>query len=118
MSEVNRAAALRDRATRVIKYSKHSVLVSQVVDNTTISVKIEAKDSDNFELEDIKRYINTAFSGFNNESQDAWDRADALYLLLSDIYNDNKISISVCDSSNCGVTANYYNTLPQQLIKI
>lgn len=118
MSEVNRAAALQERAARVIKYSKHSVIVSLVVDNTTISVKIEAKDCDNFELEDIKQYISAAFRGFTSESQDAWNRSDALYLLLSDRYNNNKISISVYDSNNCGVTANYYNTIPQQLIKI
>ena len=118
MSEVNRAVALRERAARVIKCSKHSVLVSQTVDNTTVSVKIEAKNRDTFQVEQIKQQITTAFSGFNSDSEDAWDRADALYLLLCDTYNDNKISISVCDSSNCGVTANYYNTIPQQLIKI
>lgn len=118
MSEASRAAALRERATRVIKYAKHSVIVSQVVDNTTVSVKIECKSHDNFKLEELKRQINAAFSGFDGDSRDAWDRADALYLLLNETYNDNKISISVSDSSDCGVTANYYNTLPQQLIKI
>lgn len=118
MNDTNRAMALRERATRVIKCSKHSVLVSQVVDNTTVCVKIEAKIRDKFEMEDIKKQITTAFSGFNSESQDAWERADELFLLLNNNYSDNKISISVTDSNNCGVTANYYNTIPQQLIKI
>ena len=118
MSESNRKVALRERATRVIKCSKHSVLVSQVVDNTTVCVKIEAKNRDNFKMEDIKKQITTIFSGFNSESQNAWERTDELFLLLNETYSDNKISISVSDSNNCGITANYYNTIPQQLIKI
>lgn len=118
MSESNRTVALHERAVRVIKYSKHSVLVSQVVDNTTICVKIEAKLRDAFEIENIKKQIYTVFSGFSSETNDAWNRADELFLSLSNTYNDNKISITISDSSNCGVTANYYNTIPQQLIKI
>ena len=118
MTESNRKAALQDRTQRVIRYSKHSVIVSKIVDNTTVTVKIEAKNRDAFELGNIKKQVETIFSGFNSDSPDAWDRADKLFMSLSEIYNDNKISISITDVNNCGVTANYYNSIPQQLIKI
>lgn len=118
MTESNRAVALSERAGRVIKCSKHSVLISQTVDNTTVCVKIEAKIRDKFEFDSIKNFITKCFSGFNSDPSDAWERADVLFLTLYESYNDNKISISITDSNNCGVTANYYNIIPQQLIKI
>lgn len=118
MFEVNRQAATFDRALRVLRCSKHSALIKHVVDNLEVSVKIEAKNNDTFDFQNIKNIINTAFLASNFSSTDVRERADALFVVLSEMYNDNKISVHVIGSDGCGYTTSYYNNLPQQLIKI
>jgi len=118
MIEDARRAANTDRAMRVLKCSKHSTLISNDVKDLKISVKIEAKVCDDFDFNGIRQQINDIFTNCSPESEDIWKCADDLFLLLSETYNDNKISINITDKIGCGFTTNYYNNIPQQVIKI
>jgi hypothetical protein len=118
MIDDNIAAAHADRANRVIRCSKHSAHISQVVDNITISVKIEAKKDNHFDIKAIKQQITETFNGCTTDTVEVSKRIESLFFVLYKDYNDNKISITVLDSDNCGFATNYYNTIPQSLIKV
>lgn len=108
-----------ERNHRRINLAKYGAKVSQVIDNVTVTVKLEVKKYDTVDVETVKSLIISAFQTYKDDSADiVYERANKLFLSLSELYNDNKISIEVLDSNNCGLTASYYNHFPQQLIKI
>jgi hypothetical protein len=118
MFEANRKAANYERTIRVLRSSRRSVSVSHKLDNVDVFVKIESKSNDQFDFDDIKKTINTVFNELDFSVATIMERTDALFVLLSEQYHDNKISITVTDNDGCGLTTNYYNSIPQQLIKI
>lgn len=118
MIENNRAAANLDRACRVLKCSKHSAVITQSVGDVTVSLKVEAKQNNQFDFSLLKQQITKTFFNCKFDSEDVWKKADELFLILSNQYNDNKISIQITDSWNTGYTVNYYNNIPQALIKV
>lgn len=114
-----RQAANLERSARRIQYAKRGAKVSQIIDNVTVTVKIEVCAGDQIDVTKIKTEIKKIFASYRDDSSEqVYEKSDKLFLSLADMYNDNKVSVEVIDTDGCGLTSSYYNSIPQQLIKI
>jgi hypothetical protein len=114
----SRALANHDRANRVMNCAKRSVSVSEKVNDLLISVKLEAKEHNRFDFEYIKSQIKNIFLLELNDFSEIWTKMNELFVVLSQEYNDNKITVSVTNQDNQVFATSYYNFVPVQLIKI